>query len=332
MKNFITILLISAFFTACSKENSDVFSPYANNPVNDTTWTQQIPANASIYRLLDMIALPAKVDSFNAASGATVKVSEFLQTTFSPGAFTLINGTPVTGIIKVEIIYLRKKGDLVRLSKPTTSFGKLLKNAGSFFIRATKDGQELVAAPSANIRIKFTDASPMNDMRVFQGIEGVPPPFPPGTNPAFTWTPSQDSSRISTYQQVDSFGTVVKGYELTTKKLRWVSANFFYDTVQTQRTRLDVLLPLNFTNNNTTVFAVFNNEKIVVQLNPELSSKSFNAVNMPVGKSITIITLSKVGDALYMSAQPVVTAVNHPESLVPQLRTYAQIMQFLDSL
>ncbi len=332
MKNVFVILLTSILFTACSKENSDSFFPYPTIPANDTAWVQQVPVTAPVNKLMESLSLPSVVDSFNVQVGATIRASEFLQVTFPPNCFAFANGATYTGNAKVEVIHLRRKGDMVRYSRPTTSFGRLLKSGGAFFVRATKDGQELILATNKQIKLKFTDPTPVNDMRVFYGIEGVQPPFPAGTNPSFTWTPAQDSSRISTFQQFDSTLGIIRGYELLSQKLRWVNADYFTDTTQTIRTRLDVLLPLNFTNANTSVFAVFTADKTVVQLNPEISSRSFNTVNIPVGRSVTLISLSKIGDVLYMSTRSIVTANNHPESLIPEIKTKAQILQFLDNL
>jgi len=324
MKTFFSILIISVLFAACAKENSDDFYPYPITALKDTVWSNPVPLSAPVHRLMENIAFPPKLDSFNVSAGANIRVSEFLQVLIPPFAFAGSAGSTVTGNVKVEIVHLRKKGDLVRFSKPTTSLGRLFHTGGVFFIRAIKDGQELSLAPNAAIKLKFMDPAPSNDMRVLYGAENVMPPFPAGTNPEFTWVPANDSSRISTYQQQDTFGNIVRGYEMVSKRFRWLAAGVFLDTLQTPRTRLDVLLPLNYTNANTTVFAVFATDRVVVKLNPDINSRSFNTFQLPVGRNINIVSLSKIGDAFYMSVKPVVVTSNLAVSLQPELKTLSQ--------
>jgi hypothetical protein len=332
MKNFVCIVLVAWMFTSCTKETSDGFSPYPNSPLNDTTWSLQVAGDAPANQLLESLRFSAKLDSFNAVTGASIRVSEFADVIIPANAFAS-NGTVTGGNIKVEVTHLRKKGDLVRFAKPTTSYGRLLETStGTFYIRAIKEGQELSLAQNKYVKIKFRDSLLTNDMRVFYGEQNIAPPYPLGTNPAFTWFQAMDTSSVRTFSQVDSFGNTIKGYDMSTARTKWINSEYFIDTLQTTRTKLNVVLPPNFTNKNTTVFAVFKDRKIVVQLEPELSSRSFYTVNIPVSRNITLVTLSKIGDDLYLGNKSIISAPNHPEVITPEKKTKAQISLFLDSL
>ncbi len=140
------------------------------------------------------------------------------------------------------------------------------------------------------------------------------------------------SSKVNTYEHRDNAtGIVTRGYELLSKRLRWVNAAYFIDSTQ-PRTRINAFLPPNFTNSNTSAFAVIKDQRIVVRLNPELSNRTFFAVNIPLNKSITIVAISKIGEDLYWSAKEVTTTPNITLSLQPEKKTKQQIVQLLDAL
>ena len=331
MKNLAFILFLSLFMASCSKENSDSFFPYTNNLVSDTAWAQQVPPNSEGFRLMESLMTPPIHDSLIGATGAVFNFPNHLQVTIPPNGLSFLNGTVCTGNIRMEVVQLRRKGDMVRFSRPTTSYGKLLESGGSFFIRATNNGQELIVSPSAIIKIKYRQPSPNQRMSIFYGVQNFNSPFPIGTNPGFTWTPATDSSFVNIFQQQDSLGAIIRGYELFIKKLRWVSAGYFIDST-VPRTRVNVILPRNFTNLNTNVFAVFNNENIVVELNPEFSTRTFITVNIPTGKPITIVTLSKLGADLHLGTRQVTITANQPVTVQPELKLKPQIEQFLQNL
>ncbi len=330
MKKVFYILLVMFFFISCTKVNSDTFFPYPNNPANDTVWVQQVPANSEGARLMESLVTPPQAETFNGGVGAVLNFNEFIQVTFLPNSLRFPNGNICREPVKVELIALRKKGDMVRFSRPTTSYGRLLETGGAFFIRATSGGQELELIPSTYVRIKYRATTTNTAMGLFYGVQNPGSVTTPGTNAAFTWTPALDSSTVRTFVQQDSTG-ITRGYELFSQRLRWVNCDYFYDS-SIARTRLNVILPLNYTNTNTNVFAVFVNENIVVQLNSEFSSRSFFTVNIPVGKQVKIISLSKIGDQLFLAAKQITTANNLPITVHPESRTKTQIEQYLSTL
>jgi hypothetical protein len=330
MKKVIYFLLSFVVLTSCSKENSDSFFPYPNNPVNDTAWVQQVPAITEGTRMMESLIATPQADSFNGATGGVLNFPEAIQISFLPNTLRFVNGPICTSKVKLEMIALRKKGDMVRYQRPTTSFGRLLETGGAFFIKATSGGQELELVTPSLIKIRYRTVTTNPAMSVFYGIQNPVGNLPPGTNPAFTWVPATDSSSVRPFIQQDSSG-ISRGYELFSQRLRWINCDYFTDTT-IARTRLNVILPPNYTNTNTNVFAVFDNENIVVQLNSEFSSRSFYSVNIPIGKQIKIISLSKVGDRLFLGSKQLTTSNSLPITVQPELKTKPQIEQYLSSL
>ncbi|WP_207492588.1 hypothetical protein [Aridibaculum aurantiacum] len=330
MKNLFYLLIFTLVFSSCSKENSDSFFPYPNNPVNDTAWVQHVPANNQAAQLMESLRTAPATSSFTGNNGAVLSFAD-LQVRIAPNSLRTSAGAAPTGPINIELIDLRKKGDMIRWSRPTTSYGKLLETGGAFHIRATSNGQELRLAQNTFFRIKYNTTSPNQRMSIFYGIENPTGNLPAGTNPTFTWTPATDSSFVSVFQQQDSTGGIVRGYELWSQRLNWVNADYFIDTTQT-RTQLNVLFPINYTNTNTNVFAVFKNENIVVQLNADYATRSFFTVNMPVGRQVTIVSLSKFGNTIFLGTKEITTAANMPVSMQPVERTMQQVEQYLQNL
>ena len=330
MMKTIYILIVCAALFSCTKENSDEFFPYPNNILNDTAWTTEAAAGAQVHIIPEIISFPARIDSFDATTGGAVIFNDGPTVTIPPASCNFQNGTVATGRVRIEVIALRTKGDFVRFARPTTSYHRLLESGGAFYIRATKDGQELSLAQSKPVTIKYRYANPVNDMRVFYGEQNTAQ-GPLGNNGGFTWIPAQDNSRVSPFEGRDSMNNPIRGYELISQRFRWVNCDYFIDTTQ-PRTRINAVLPPSFTNKNTTVFAVFKDRNIVVQLTPEFASRSFFAFNIPVGKNITLLSLSKIENDLFLSKIETPVAAGLTLQLKPELKTKAQVIQFLESL
>lgn len=327
MKNVVYILLLSVLVASCSKENSDVFQPYTNNPLNDTTWVEQPAVTSSVNRLTEIFSTATKSDSIEVSVGATMKVSEFLEVTLPPLFAKFSNGAAVQGKARVEVTFLRRKGDYIRFDRPTTSFGKILESGGAVFIRVIKEGQELIPDAARAITLRIRDVNPLPNMKVFYGEQALTS----ANASSFNWVQSTDTSgNVKIYTKQDSSG-IYYGYEFVTKKFNWVNCDRFIDSTL-PKTRISAVLPPNFTSSNTAVYAVFKDQKIIVRLNAEYLTRSFFAVNMPIGKKITLVSISKIGDDLYLATKDPIVEANLRVSLTPERKTKAEIDTFLDAL
>jgi hypothetical protein len=332
MKNVLFVFITGFLLASCAKENSDRFFPYNNSGLNDTVWVAQPPASASVNSIPTIFSFATKQDSVQVTTTTKVHFSEFLDVTFPAGFARFSNGAAATGKVKVEITHLRKNGDFIRFARPTTSYGNLLVSGGSFFIKVTKEGQDLVIDPTKNITLHIRDANPVTNMRVFYGETNLPLPVPPGTNPSFTWVQSNDSSSsVNVVTRQDSLSGIFRGYDLVSRRFNWVNCDYFIDSTQ-PKTKISAILPANFTNANTMVFAAFKDQKIVVQLYGDISSRSFVAPNIPINKRIILVSISKIDDDLYFSSAEVNVENNLRVNLTPEKKTKAQIDVFLDAL
>ncbi len=319
---YIAAIVLVVFMVSCTKENSDTFVPYPTNPLNDTNWQATLSSTASVYELRALLASTPQVDSFEVnANPTTLVFADSTLVSFPSFCCNTPNGTAVTGRVTVEFTQLKKRGDFVRNDRPTTASNYLLETGGSFKIRLLKNNQELILAPSKNYTVRYKDSAINTNMSVFYGNDNT------------IWQQAQDSSVIYPwYNQI--IGTnVILGYQLNkVSKLNWVNCDYFIDSTLPKTKIISYLSP-NFTNVNTTIFAVFKQQRIIVRLTPEYANKTFFAINIPNGKPITLVSVSKIGGDWFLGSKDFTSAANaSPYQILPQQKTQQEIINYLNTL
>jgi hypothetical protein len=154
---------------------------------------------------------------------------------------------------------------------------------------------------------------------------------PAGIDTAFSWVRDTDTTWIKTTQSTTS-GALIKGYELTSKNLRWIGAQRYIDSTQ-PKIKVTAIISPNFTSDNTAVFAVFTNQKTVVNLKADYASRSFAANNIPLRSSIKLISVSKIGDQFYLGTKDVAdvgTVTSY--TILPEKKSLKDIIDFLNTL
>jgi hypothetical protein len=153
----------------------------------------------------------------------------------------------------MELLLLKKKGDMIRMARPTSSNERLLVSGGSFFIKIKKDGEELQLKPNTYIQVKFADPLPSPLMKIFYGDESNPNQF--------NWLPGDTAGTA---------GQVIAGnqfYQLYSKNLRWSKVAIIFTTqrvpiVLRYKLNCPLILPMQITS----VFLVFNEMRTVVAM------------------------------------------------------------------
>ena len=337
MKKIIFIIggLSALFFASCKKELSDNFATYTGHPLNDTVWVRNVPGTASVHDLFNDLTPGFLVDSFNVSTGSTLRFGDSLEITFNPGSCIGpgTSGVP-TGNARVEILPLKRKGDFIKMFRPTTNNQNLLETGGGFFIRVSKDDKELTLVNGATVKIKFNDVdTPKLNMQVFYGKEGNPVP-PKGIDTSFFWIRDFDTTAIPTWSKPSNNPLVPSymGYELTSKNLRWVAAERYIDSTQ-PKTKITAILSPNFTNKNTAVFAVFANQKTVVNLRGDYPSRSFNTINIPLKTAVKLVSISKIGGDFYLGVKDISSVATVTSyTIVPSEKSLKDITAFLNAL
>ena len=333
---FITGCSIVLLFTACTKELSDNFTVYANHPLNDTVWVKNVSNTASVHALFDLFVPGIIVDSFNVATGASLHYGDSLDIEFQPGSCigTGTSGVP-TGNARLEIVQLKRKGDFIKFFKPTTTDNaSVLVTGGGLFIRVLKDGKELSLATGSTVKVRFSDVDTAKpNMQTFYGREGNPVPLK-GIDTSYSWVRDYDTTALTTWAKTSNNPLVPSyfGYEMNSKNLRWMAAERYIDSTQ-PRTKITAILSPNFTNKNTAVFAVFANQKTVVNLHGDYPSRSFFANNIPLRTSIKLISLSYIGSDLYLGVKDISSVATVTSyTILPEKKSLKDILAFLDNL
>lgn len=311
-------------FISCSKEYSDDFIADVNYPGIDTTWTQAVSKDAPVNLLLDTLENKEPLeDSFDINEGGQIDFGDSLEIIFPANANNGSGGNPVTGKAEVDVIFLRKKGDFIRYQRPTTSGGYLLETGGAMDIRVKQNAMPLQLAPGNFIRIRYREVSPQVNMSVFYGDTTVT-----GNN-GFDWT--QAAPQQGSVNMIRDSAALMKGYELLSQHFRWINCDRFTDsTVEAITT--SVLLPVNFTNQNSALFAVFSDQRTVVRLSEDVQHHLFTANNIPLGSKLTFISLSKIGKDFYLGTKDATITTGASVNLLPEKQTLQQINNYLDVL
>ena len=107
---------------------------------------------------------------------------------------------------------------------------------------------------------------------------------------------------------------------------------FNYIDTSAGTNRINVSLPPNFTNKNTTAFAVFKNNYSVIRLAPDFGTRTFYAINAPNNCQITVVTLSLIDNVFYLGKADASISNANVISVKPQQKTAKDISAFLDGL
>ncbi|BAV08448.1 hypothetical protein SAMN05421788_11431 [Filimonas lacunae] len=286
--SFILILLLGS----CKKQSSEVFVPY---PTQDTVWG---PVASSFIHPLDTLFTSANTETIiaNATTGGTLHFSNYADVVF-PAGFAANNGSVVSGNVNVSLLYLKSKGDFVRYARPTFSeTDGLLDNTAAFKVSVSQNGQALDIASGSFIKLHFRIGVPFNsNNQVLNGDTTV------SNTGNFTWNINTDNSLLQPFAGSDNTGNYI-GYDMKCTQAGWIGCGRIADNNAADTGKLEVLLPPNFTNKNSSVYIVTRNQRSVVRVSPNLNSRTFRSANVPTKTEVILIVVGKVNGNYYTDA------------------------------
>lgn len=323
-KTIIHVLIAGAFFLSACQKNTDIFVPdpgQLNGP--DTTWQSSVTATMPVSKLKASLLIEPYIDSiFVTGNIASVLTPSGLQVTFPPNSCVNNAGQFITGRVQVELMLIKKKGDMIRLSRPTTSNDSLLVSAGEIFIRLKKDGQAVQLAPGVKINIRYVDIPTNLLMKFFAGDE---------TNTErFNWRPNPDLAN-----NFINIGT--QAYEIYTNHLHWINVAYVFDLNSTAKVNVVAGLAPYFTNANTVAFTVFKDFRSVAGMYGNINTRKFSTGKLPVGKAITVVVISKQGNDYFLGYESTVTQIaagNTSQTIPvkPIKKSLPEILAYLSTL
>jgi len=325
IKTFILVLAAGGFLLTACQKNIDIFIPdpgQLNGP--DTTWHNTVTPTMPVSVLKNNLLIQPYVDTITVNANTATIITPFgIQLTFPPHCCATAAGQIITGSVQVELIAVKKRGDMVRLNKPSTYNDSMLVTAGQFFIKLKKDGQALQLATGARVNIRYVDLPPNPQMELFFGDEI--------NTSGYEWLPNPDPIN----------NTIVAGtqsYEILTKKLGWISIAQVYDLGTAAKVSVIADIASHFTNANTIAFTVFKDLRSAVAMKGDLNTRKFITGKLPVGKQITVVVISKQGDDYYLGHEsaitqlPAVNSFTQHVPVVPIKRSLPEILSYLSTL
>jgi len=327
MRKFINLFVVffcGLILNSCTKD-SDVFVVDPGQITGpDTVWYASVTSDMPASKLQNSLVFAADRDSVNIDNIThTITFASGLTCTFPANAFVTNSGSAISGKVDLESYLLKKKGDLIKMAKQTISNNRTLVSGGTIFLQGKKDGAIVKLGNDKKIKLQFDNNYISSAMTLFDGDN---------TDPSISnWTPCADT--ISNYNKIL---TTANGYEYYTNRMQWMNCNYFYNLLGGDSVKVALTLPPTFTNFNTIVYVVLNDLTSVVKLKSNASLKQFISNELPAGKSVTLVTLTKEGNFYYLGHNGFVTSNSSSDyqniNINPTRVTFDELKNYLDNL
>lgn len=297
-KIFVFISFSSILFFSCGeKYYAEEFFLYPGLELNDTTWnTSPIPAVKTDSIIKDF-AMTVTTQNFSASSGGNFIVGSNAKITLPVDAYLQFPSlTPLanTATIKAEVFAMYKKGDFIRNLRGTNGNTSIGETDAMFSVKLSNNNGNVVLKSDSFLKIQYVQPTANSSYKYFYEIANSS-----NLNNPFYWVQGTSAEgRCWPSNAVNILGSsVVTGYEFTSNKTGFLSVTKGFSPSSTSR--VNVVMPVNFTNKNTVVFAVFVNRNIVLRLMPDAVNRNFYFENMPDGEDVTFISVSNIDNKYY---------------------------------
>lgn len=307
-KIIITSLAVGFMLLSCRDNGYYVdFSLYPGLELNDTTWNNSPTTIIKTDSLIKDFAMPVATESFSASTGGSFVVGSTTKITLPVNAYLQYPSlTPIatSSIIKAEVIAMYKKGDFIRNLKTTSTLAGIGETNAMFRVKLSNTNGDIILKTDSFLRIDYAQPTANSWYKFYYEVANLSNP----NNPFYWVAGNVNDGSCFASNNITIFGTnTVTGYEIKSNRTGFLSITKGYTSTST--TRANVVLPVNFTNKNTVVFAVFNTKNIVLRLLPDAVNRNFYFENMPEGESVNFISISYIdgkyywGDATYTTSR-----------------------------
>ena len=317
----IVPLSIALMFGSCNK-NMDYFVPDPGQVAGaDTNWVSNITATMPVAVFKNTLLLKPYTDSIDLQKNDTIKNATGLRCAVLANSLLDSIGQIATGKAMIEMMILSKKGDFIRMDKPTMSDSTVLESSDAIHVSIIKAGFYLAVAPTSKISLQVYNSSFTTFNKLYFGERN--------SNGEFNWLADTSGGRNNI--EPDNFG-----YNINTNRHDWMAASKPLESLVF--TNITLSLPAQYTNANTTAYLVYNDSKSVVNLYGNTDTKKFVGTRLPGGKAAAVVGLSKQGNDYYAAFKPVTISgdigsiVNQIVAVLPIKITIEAMQQLLNSL
>lgn len=316
-------LVFILFLCSCKKEgNTEQFVSY-----DDTTWRALA---ASFIHPMDTLFAAAYTETLtaNVAVDDTVHFSRNVALYCPAGFCASTSGGAISGKVNLSLLYLKSKGDFVRFARPTYSTANgLLDNTAAFKITATQNNQPLMLAAGKYVNIHFN---------VTNGLHSDNLPLYGDTTASntgnFNWVTIANQALLQPFTQVNG-NSITYGYNMQSVKTGWAACGRIAENNNAPTSKLIIILPPVFTNKTASVYAVARNQRSVIRLTPDITSRTFSTGKIPGGSDVTIIVMAKTNTNYYLEAVNLTVPVSGWQwiKIKPSRSSKQQISDLLDA-
>ncbi len=243
--------------------------------------------------------------------------------------FTQENGTaqPCTACnnVQIAVTEVLKTGDWISRKLPSTNTNSQLeKHIGAIKIEVTCDGKLLKLAADRHLKVYIPAKDAAGNYTVSYTA----------TDDKGTFTSwelgNPDAVFSATWAATPFTPNIYEGFEILSKRLGWVSALAPIDMANTGG--FCVQLPMQFDQDNTRVFAIFEAENTFSEMLPEPNTGKFCLDNAILNKPVRIFSISKAGSQYWLGDTNTVSASDARAQLNPVPSNEQAIIQFLRGL
>jgi hypothetical protein len=276
--------------------------------------------------------------AISAVDGGMVTGDQGTKVIFYPNAFLTQSGTPVTGEVKIELVEIFKKSDMLLSRKPTN--GKkpdgtvsTLISGGEFFINATQNGNQLKPANGFYLSAPVENTGEADhEMFLFDGVETCE-----GDDCRLEWK-QQEQGGVEVVKRDGQGGAsgMTTEYMAFQSKFGWTNIDKWYNDPR-PKTTLFVDVPEGYDNTNCAVYLSYDGEPTALA--------SFDVYNegtglftehygqIPIGLEVHFIFVSVVDGEWNYAIQSATITANHVQVISNvQSVTEAQLEDLIDDL
>ncbi|MBX9852411.1 MAG: hypothetical protein K2X86_11720 [Cytophagaceae bacterium] len=308
IKFFIPIILITIF--SCAERNTNIGRKVVVKPHYAKV---NLPEKNEIKNIdyLSRLETPSEYFYIFPNSDTTIYGEKGTQITIHAGCITYKDDSEVKGVIEVELKELFSKADLVLTNKPTVANRQMLISAGSLYINARAEEQDLAIICPDGITVSIPRNMDNGEMDLFLGqitkrgnVNWVKdssltelsmnaaqdPNYEEVSyeNPESIWyNPEMLYSNGDNVYEEDYIST----YLFTTGKFGWINCDRFYDDPGEKVNmvvKLKETLPLPY---KTNMYVVFKNINSVMQLYTA-DNEIYESTDLPKGEEVYLVTVS----------------------------------------
>jgi len=252
-------------------------------------------------------------------TGGSITGSQGTELYFPPNSLGL-NGTPVTGNVKVQLIEIYGKTAMVLQDK--SSKGKrqngdeeALNSAGEFFINATQNGTQLDVLQPITVKSRGILPADYEPMGIFKGGDNL--------DDKDLWEEADENGDQEPDQAeggegegtVNGTQTMVLFSNFTISSFGWSNLDRWYNFTG-PKTVLYVDVPDGYNDDNCAVYLSYDGETGLARMDTwdagqQMFTEHYGLI--PIGQEVHFIMLAEIGGVLHYAIQPATIVDGHIE-------------------